>query len=373
MAATSERDLLRATTRRFIESEFPILRVREMAEDRSKFDREVWRRGCELGWTAMLVPEELGGGSISDQSLLDLVAVAEEMGRVIQPWPWLPANVVAFALAEAGPNEAQASALAAVAAGDAIATWALVDESGAWAPDDISMSVTARDDGYTLRGAKLYVQDADAADHLLVAARGDAGLMQLLVPADRPGVRVEPMHGLDFARRLFRVEFDNVAVPASSAVGASGDAREQLDRQLQLAFILQCAESVGGAERICELTFQYANDRFAFGRPIGSFQAVKHMCADMLVLLEGSKATTASAAAAFQRRDPDAAAQASIANAHVGAAFSKIARDAIQIHGGIGYTWEHDAHLYLRRAKANELLLGDAAWHRERLCQLAGV
>jgi alkylation response protein AidB-like acyl-CoA dehydrogenase len=216
------------------------------------------------------------------------------------------------------------------------------------------------------------VEDADVADHLLVAGHDGHGVTQFLLPSSTPGITVVPMQGLDFARRLFRVVFDDVDAPAASVVGAPGGAGDAIDRQLQLAFVLQCAESVGGADRLCELTFQYAKDRFAFGRPIGSFQAVKHMCADMLLLLAGSRATTAAAAAAFQS-SPDAPVQASIASAHVGGAISKIARDAIQVHGGIGYTWEHDAHLYLRRAKSNELLYGDPSWHRERLCQLAGV
>ena len=366
-----DRELLQQTTRRFLESEFPIERVRALAEDNTKFDRELWRRGAELGWTAMLVPEHLGGGSVSDAPLLDLCAVAEEMGRMVQPWPWLPGNVVAFALAESGSTD-HAEALAAIASGDAIATWALVDADRGWQGAATSLQARRRGDSYTLTGVKVGVEDADVADHVLVAGDDGGGPTQFLLPRATPGITVEPMQSLDFARRLFRVTFENVEAPATSVVGAPGAAADAIDRQLQLAFVLQCAESVGGADRICELTFQYAKDRFAFGRPIGSFQAVKHMCADMLMLLEGSRATTASAAAAFPDA-PDASVQASIANAHVGAAFSKIARDAIQVHGGIGYTWEHDAHLYLRRAKANELLYGDPSWHRECLCQLAGV
>jgi alkylation response protein AidB-like acyl-CoA dehydrogenase len=313
----------------------------------------------------------MGGGSVTDAPLLDLCAVAEEMGRMVQPWPWLSSNVVAFALAQSG-STTHTDVAAGIASGDAIATWALVDEDAGWQGAETSLAAVHRDGAYVLNGVKVGVEDADVADHVLVAGHDGSGPTQFLLPRSTPGITVEPMHSLDFARRLFRVVFDEVETPTTSVIGAPGAAGDAIDRQLQLAFVLQCAESVGGAARLCELTFEYAKDRFAFGRPIGSLQAVKHMCADMLVLLEGSRATTAAAAAALQGA-PDAPVQASIANAHVGAAFSKIARDAIQVHGGIGYTWEHDAHLYLRRAKANELLYGDPSWHRERLCQLAGV
>ena len=367
----NERDLLRATTRRFLESEFPVSRVRALADDRGSLDRELWRRGAELGWTAMLIPEELGGGAISAEPVVDLTIVAEEMGRLVQPWPLLSTNVVAAALAASGSDE-HAKVLSGIASGDTLATLALVDEDG-WRGADVTLAVDRSDGAYRLNGSKVWVDDADAADHLLVVGRDGGRLLQLLVPTGVPGVTVEPMAGLDFARRRCRVTFDDVEVPATALVVDGDDAVASIEWQLQLAFVLQCAESVGGAQRVCELTFQYAKDRYAFGRPIGSFQAVKHLCAGMLVLLEGSKAATAAAAAALQAGAPDAAALASIASAHVGEAFSKIARDAVQVHGGIGYTWEHDAHLFLRRAKANELLLGDPAWHREHLCRLAGL
>lgn len=363
---SEEQDMLREATRRLLETELPVSRVRELADDADGFDRAVWRKGADLGWYAMLVPEEHGG---TGGSIVDLVVVAEEMGRVVSPGPFLPVNVVALALAEAGSAEQRATVLPALASGETTAAWCVSEDDGLWDPAGVSLSAKGDADGFTLDGTKLYVQDAHVADHLLVTARLDGALAQLLVGRDTPGTSVRPLQAMDITRRLCEVTFEGAHVPAAALVGVPGAPTEAaLERQLQAALVLTCAESVGGSERMLEMTVQYAKDRVQFGRPIGSFQAIKHKCANMLVWLEASKAATYYAALAFQDRLDDAPEAASIAKSYVGDAFTAVTGEGLQIHGGIGFTWEHDVHLYLRRAKSNEVLYGTPSWHRERLC-----
>jgi alkylation response protein AidB-like acyl-CoA dehydrogenase len=217
------------------------------------------------------------------------------------------------------------------------------------------------------------VQDAHVADHLLVTAADGAGLSQFLVPAKTAGVTIAPLEALDLGRRLAEVRFDGVRVGQDALLGAAGGAAAQVERQLQLALALQCAETVGVVDRTLEFTVDYAKQRVAFGRPIGSFQALKHRFADHATRLEGAKAATAYAARAVQDQAVDAALAVSIAKAHGGKFGTEIVRDCLQMHGGIGMTFDHDIHLYLRRAVSNEALWGTPAAHHERLCVLAGV
>ena len=228
-------------------------------------------------------------------------------------------------------------------------------------------------DGFVLTGDSGYVQDAHVADQFLVTATTKTGLSQFLVPAATAGISVTPLDALDLGRRLSSVRFDAVAVDDSTVVGAVDGAAAQVERQLQLAFVLQCAETVGVVDHVLEITLEYAKERVAFGRPIGSFQALKHRFADHAMWLEAAKAVTDYAAVAVQLGAVDAAIATSIAMSHVGSSATEITRDCVQIHGGIGLTWEHDLHLYVRRAVSNEALWGTPAAHRERLCELAGV
>jgi alkylation response protein AidB-like acyl-CoA dehydrogenase len=369
---TDDQELFVETTRRFLETHAPMTSVRALFADPVGFDRGVWRQGAELGWTAMLVPEDLGGGSLSGQGLPDLALAAEELGRALHPGPFLPSNVVAFALAAYGSGE-QHELLAGILSGEQIATWCMAGPAGVWSADAVDTQVSADGDGLVLSGTASFVQDAVNADVLLVTARGLGGLTQLVMRAATPGVTVAPLATLDLARRLDEVRFDGVRLPRSALLGDEGDADGAVERQLEVALVLQCAETVGLVDRVMEFTLQYAKDRVAFGRPIGSFQALKHRLADHAMWLEGSKATTCYAARAVQTRADDATLAVSVAKAHVAKTATAAIHDCVQIHGGIGMTWEHDIHLYLRRAVSNEVLYGTPQFHCQRLCDLAGV
>jgi alkylation response protein AidB-like acyl-CoA dehydrogenase len=368
---TDDQQLFHETTVRFIESELPITRVRELHDDPIGFDRSWLRASAELGWYAMLVPEADGGGTISGEGLVDATIVAEELGRHVQPGPFLPMNVVAAAVAEHGTPEQRAEILSPLAAGELVVTWAVAAGDGSW---DVGrgLRVERTSAELTLQGGRGFVQDARAADWFLVAGTLDGRTVQVLVPADAPGLTVTPLVGLDLSRRLAEVSFDSVVVPEAALVGQVG-AEDAVERQLQVALVLLCAETVGVIDAMFTTTVEYSKDRTAFGRPIGSFQALKHIMADLALYVETCKAAAVAAADAVQRRAPDAAEVVSMAAAYIGDIATDVAQESLQIHGGIGYTWEHDLHLFMRRARTNSVLYGEPGWHRERVCAYHGL
>jgi alkylation response protein AidB-like acyl-CoA dehydrogenase len=333
-------------------------------------DRDVWREGAALGWTSPLMPESDGGGSVTDQPLVDLVVVAEEMGRALYPGPYLATNLVAVAIVESGSEAHRKRFLPALASGEAIASACFTEDGGC---DAASVAVRSTSEGGDVRldGLARFVPDAAVADLLLVTAREGSGLTQFLVPLPRAGVAVRVLRGLDLTRRLCEVRFEGAHISGDLRLG--GDAGKAVERQLAIGAVLLSAESVGLADRLLEMTVDYAKTRVQFGRPIGSFQAIQHKLANMLLWLEGSRAVAHYGALAVQEGFADALEAVSTAKSHVGDAVAALCGEALQIHGGIGFTWEHDLHLYLRRAKSNQVLFGDPAWHRERLCALAGI
>lgn len=367
---SEEQDMLRKSVRDFLEAKSPVTRVRELMDSDGGFDRDLWRAAGQLGWFAMLAPEAHGGAG---QSIVDVVVIAEELGRLVQPGPFLPANVVALALSERGTDEQQAAHLPGLLNGETTAAWAIAEPGRAWDAAGVELEATPSGDGFRLDGVKTYVQDAASADVILVTARHNGGLAQFLVDATADGVRADPLKTLDLTRSLCKVHFEGVTVPADRVIGDPGGDEEQTARQLMAAAIITCAESVGGAQQVLDMTVEYAKNRVQFDRPIGSFQAIKHKCANMLMWLEASKAATYYAALAFQDGMDDLAEAVSIAKSYVGDAYAAIAGEGLQVHGGIGFTWEHDVHLYLRRSKSNQVLWGEPSWHRERICELVGV
>jgi alkylation response protein AidB-like acyl-CoA dehydrogenase len=365
-----EHDLLRSSTRRFLENRQPITRTRAVLEAPETFDREVWKDGADLGWTAMLVPAEYEGGSVTEQPLVDLVVLAEELGRVLYPGPFVPTNVVADALATAGDDAQRKELLPPIARGDVVAAWCFTEDGSA---DDSAVGVVAApdDDGYRLDGVAGYVHGAAAADLLLVTARSGGGLLHALVPIPADGVTARKMGALDLTRRYGEVRLDGVTVPRSSVLGNGGPSDGAvLARALAIATILQAAEIVGAADHLFEQTLDYAKERVQFGRPIGSFQAIKHRFADLKISLEAMRAAAYYAALALADGRDDAEEAVSVAGAYVGDTFAALCGEALQLHGGIGFTWEHDVHLFVRRAKVEQVMYGDGAWHRERLCAL---
>ena len=370
---SSDQELFVETTRRFLEAECPIAEVRALYESERGFEPEYWRRGAELGWTSMLVPEQLGGGNVSGNGLLDLALVAEEMGRLVSPGPLLPVNVVADAIARGGTDAQRSEVLPGLLDGSAVATWAFDEGDGAWSASGVDLRATQDGDEWVLDGHKSFVQDAGAAGWFLVTARTGDGLTQFLVPAATAGVAVSPLGSLDLVRRFGEVNFTGARVAATAVVGAVGGAADDVERQIQVALVLQNAETVGATSRVFEFTLEYANDRIAFGRPIASYQALKHRFADMKTWLEGCLATATVSARAVAAESDDAAELVSVAKAFIAERTPIMIQDCVQLHGGIGVTWEHDLHLYLRRCTQNAALYGSARQHRERLAVLLGM
>jgi alkylation response protein AidB-like acyl-CoA dehydrogenase len=305
---------------------------------------------------------------VSGAGLLDAAVLAELRGHHLQPGGFADTNAVVATLARAGTAQQRADVLPALVAGESAAAWAFADPTGDWSgPAGVAATPVAG--GYRLSGAKGLVVEPHAADWLLVTAGAPDGVVQFLLPATTPGVRVGVLSGLDLTRRLGRVRFDGVEVAASAVLGGPAE----VDAQLRVACVLAVAETVGAMARLFELSLRHSRDRTAFGRPIGSFQALKHQLADTSLLLEQSHAVATGAARAVQAGGPGAAEAASMAKAFVGDAAVELAHKSWQIFGGISYTWEHDFHLYLRRLTADASLYGSPSWHRERLCQLVGV
>jgi alkylation response protein AidB-like acyl-CoA dehydrogenase len=362
---TDDQELFREATARFIKTACPLTTVRAWADHETGSDYV--KQAADLGWFALFVPEELGGGQISGSSVRDAVLVAEERGRLLQPGPFLDDNVVAYAIATLGTEAQRIDVLPALAAGQSFAVWALTDSHGDWKPG--AVQAISSGTGFTLSGTAR-TEGVDCADWILVSARHDGGISQFLVSRDAPGVTIEPLESVDITRRCFEIGFDEVHIPVSSVLGALHHAEAEVVRQLDLATVLLISDTIGATDALFEMTRQYALDRVAFGRPIGSFQAIKHLLADLSLFLEMGKAAATAATRAVADDQGQVSEIVSIAKAFVSERAVEIAQGCFQVHGGIGFTWEHDLHLYLRRIVTNASLYGDGAWHRERVCAL---
>jgi alkylation response protein AidB-like acyl-CoA dehydrogenase len=372
LGLTSEQELLRETAARFIDETCPLPLVRQLIGSQTGLPAEYLRAAGQLGWFAMLVPEDLGGGSVSGAGLADTAIVAEERGRALQPGPFVCTNVVAAALAADGTAEHKKAILPAIRDGEAVATWAVGDDLIGAAPGG-TLRAASRGEGFVLSGHVAPVQAAAQADWLLVSAAGADGPSQFVVDTTAPGLTVTPLDGLDLTQRYASVALDDVVVPADSVVGEVGGSGSAVENQLRVACVLTTAETVGAMDSLFELTRRYTIDRMAFGRPIGSFQAVKHQMADMSLALEAAKAVAAAAARAVQERWPGAGEVVSMAKSWVADVGVDLVQGCAQVYAGIGFTWEHDLHLFLRRVTMNGLLFGPADWHRERLCRAEGL
>jgi alkylation response protein AidB-like acyl-CoA dehydrogenase len=364
--------LFQETTRQFIESEVPIPEVRRLAREAAGFDREWWVQAAGLGWTSLLVGEDNHGGSLSGNGLADLAIVAEEFGRAVAPGPLLGCNLVARALdaaAQAG-DRSHDDDLKAILAGEMVASWAFRDAGGSWHPRSPTLTAERDGDDFVLSGRKTKVEFGGQADAILITAATAAGPTQFLVPSGADGVRIEPLEALDLVRRYADVGLSGVRVPRESVVGEVGGAGPAIEGLLRHLLVLQCAEMAGAADRVFAMTTAWAADRYSFGRPLNSYQALKHRFADMKTALEASHAATTGAAAAVGAGDPDAGAMASVAKAYVADRATEIIQDCVQMHGGIGVTWEHDIHLYLRRVTTDRGLAGTPRDHLRHLGDL---
>jgi len=372
LGLTDDQQFFQETTRKFLEQEAPLTAVRALADDPAGFDRAWWARGAELGWTSFLVPEDDGGGSLSGAGVVDLAIVAEEMGRLVSPGPLVPTNVVADAVARGGSPELRAEVLPGIVAGEIVAAWCIAGPSGGWDEHGVAVGATgdAPDGGaLVLDGLSTPVEYAAQADELLVTARSDGGLTQCLVPASAPGVHIEAIESVDLVRRFATVHLEGVRVTPDRVVGEVGGAAGAVERQLHLAIALQCAETVGALDRVLDFTLEYLADRSSFGRPLASYQAIKHRIADIKMWIEGSHGVTELAVQAVQDDDPEAIEIVSAAASYLGDHAGEILQECTQLHGGIGVTWEHDLQLYLRRITLDRNLFGTPAQHRERIAE----
>jgi alkylation response protein AidB-like acyl-CoA dehydrogenase len=369
-AFSEEQEMLRRSTRDFLAKECGSKVVRKLMEGPDAYDPALWKKIAGLGWTALGIPEQYGGAG----TFLDLIVVLEECGRSLLPGPFFATMGLAVpALIEAGTEPQKKEVLGAIAEGKARATLAMTEPSGRWDASGVTLAAKPVAGGWRLDGVKLFVPDAEGADYVVVAARtrgeGEDGISLFLVKGRPKGMSVTQLQTLDMTRRWSEVRFEGVQLDGDALMGAADKGWAPLKRALEWGTAALCAEMVGGAQKVLEDSTEYAKTRHQFGKPIGIYQAVSHKLADMLVLSESGRSATYYAAWAVEADAPDRSLASSMAKAYVSDAYRKIAGDGIQVHGGIGFTWEHDMHLYFKRAKASEVTLGDATYHRELVAQ----
>src|SRR5712692_584392 len=374
---SQEQEMLRATARKFFENECPSTFVRDRMQEPAGVTDDFWAKLAEQGWLGLIYPEEYGGAALG---FVDLTVLMEEMGRVVMPGPFFSTTVLGgLIILEAGSTAQKTAWLTRIAAGEAKTTLAWTEPNARWDAEGVTTTARAAGSGFVLSGAKLFVPDAHLADVLVVVARtsegprAEDGVSLFLVPAGASGLDVKLLPTMDQTRKLCEVTLRDVRVPADALLGVRDGGWAPLARVVERATVALCAEMCGGAQRVLEMTTEYAKIRVAFGKPIGAYQGVKHRAADMLVDVENAKSLTYYAAWAVDENVPEAALAASMAKAYVTDAYRKVAGAGIQLHGGIGFTWEHDLHLYFKRAKSSEFTFGDATYHRERVAQLINL
>jgi alkylation response protein AidB-like acyl-CoA dehydrogenase len=368
-----EQEMLRKSARDFLAKESPMTYVRRMMEDDVGYSVETWRKMAELGWMGLIYPEPHGGAGLD---MVDLAVVVEEMGRVVMPGPFFSTVLLGgLAVLEGGDDAQKGRYLKAIAAGDLKATLAVLEPSGRWNAAGVEATAVVDSGGYLLSGVKLFVPDAHVADLVVIAARtvrgqGEEGISLFAVDVPKDGVTITPLKTMDQTRKLCEVKLDQVRVGPEALVGPRGGGWPILKRVIDRAKVALCAEMCGGAERVLEMSVEYAKVRVQFDRPIGSFQAIQHKCANMLLLVESAKSATYYAAWAVANGVPEAPLAAAMAKSYTSDAYRIVAGEGIQIHGGIGFTWEHDMHIYFKRAKGSEVTFGDATYNRELVAQL---
>jgi alkylation response protein AidB-like acyl-CoA dehydrogenase len=367
---TEEQELLRETARDFLAARTPMARVREVMAGPETLDDAAWRELIELGWTGLVFPEAFGGSGLG---LVELCVVLEELGRALAPVPFLPTVLAGLAIGEAGDPVQQAAWLGRICTGETAATFAITEARGSDDRDRLAARALRVNDGWQLDGCKLFVPDAAVADVLVVVAKAgegdDFGLFA--IPRKIRGLTVAEMASIDPLRPIYEVHFDGVRLPADARLGGDRDAWPVIERVLDLGRVMISAEMIGGAQKCLEDAVAYAKQREQFGRPIGANQGIQYKCADLLTEVESAKSLTYYAA--WAARSDDAATTAAMAKAYVSDAYLHAAEENIQIHGGVGFTWEYDCHLYFKRARSDGSWLGDATCHRRRVARLIGI
>ena len=370
-----EQVMLKTSARDFLENECPKTLVRDMMDDEAGYSPELWRKMADLGWHGLAIPEEHGGvGS----SFLDLAVLLEEMGRALVPGPFVPTVVHAGRTILAAGNEEQKQRfLPAIAGGETIMTVALLESSGSLEPSSVGVTASPSGQDFVINGVKLFVPDAHTADHLICVARtkegtGEDGISLFLVDTKSEGLQVEVLRTMT-GEKLCEVTFSNVAVSGSDLLGELHGGWPVVQDMLDEAIVAECAWMMGGARWVLETSVDYAKEREQFGVPIGTFQAIQHKLANVAVEVEGATSIVYYAAWTVDESEADRTMAASVAKAWCSDAYKHAAFEGIQIHGGIGFTWDHDMHLYFKRAKSSQVTFGDADYHRERVAQLLDV
>jgi len=361
--------------RRFLSKECPVDYVMEMFDDEKGFADESWKKMADMDWMAMRIPEAFGGMGLE---LLDICLVLEEMGRAVAPGPFFSTVMLAAeTIIEAGSDAQKERYLSKIADGKIRVTVAFHEPDSGADLGYIQMPAQEEGGAFVLNGTKLYVPDAHVSDFLVCAARtaeGDdpeQGVTLFVMDLETEGISVTLLPTMDGTRKLSAIEFKDVRLDAGSVLGDLGNEWHPLRRALQRAQVGLCAECVGGAHRVVEISSEYAKERIQYDQPIGAFQAVKHMCAQMYVDMESARSILFWAAWAQDHGDEkEAALSASTAKSYCSEAFTRVAGRGIQVHGGTGFIWENEMHLYLKRAKANEMALGDPVYHREQVIRL---
>jgi alkylation response protein AidB-like acyl-CoA dehydrogenase len=374
-AFSEEQEELRRTVRQFLESKSPETEVRRLMETTEGYDPAVWKQmGQELGLQSLAIPEEFGGQGFS---FIELGIVLEEMGRVLLCAPYFSSVVLAAnAILDVGTDDQKKALLPGIASGDTIATLAFTEPSGKWDAAGITMEATEGEGGrFTLSGEKMFVLDGFTADLIVVVARtkgttGVDGISFYTVRGDADGLTRTALSTMDMTRKQAKLEFNNVV---AEPLGSTVDGYAAFSKVMDQAAVALSNEMMGGAQKVLEMSVEYAKVRVQFGRPIGSFQAIKHKCADMLLEVESGKSAAYYASWAAAEDNEELPVVAALSKAYCSEAYFHAAAENIQIHGGIGFTWEHPAHLYFKRAKSSEIYLGDPTYHRELLAQRIGI
>jgi alkylation response protein AidB-like acyl-CoA dehydrogenase len=374
-ALSEEQEMLRNSARDFLTKECPKTLVRQMETDEKGYSPTMWKGMADLGWTGLVFPEAYGG---SGMTFLDLSILIEELGRALAPSPFLPTVVYCgLPILAAGTDEQKKHFLPGIAKGETIMTLALTEPSASWDAGGVTLKATAEGDDFVLSGTKLFVPDAHIANYLLVVARTkegkhkEEGITLFLVDAKSPGIKLNALKTMG-SDKQFEVIFNKVKVPKKNILGKLDHGWSIIQDLMPKATLAQCAWMVGGSQQVLEMTVSYAKERVQFGKPIGSFQAIQHKCANMATDVDGSRFVTYQAAWKLTE-GLNCALEVSMAKAWVSDAYRRTCAEGHQIHGGIGFIKDHDMQLYYRRAKASELAFGDADYHRELVAQQIGL
>jgi len=359
--------LFQTSARELFSQECPSVLVRDTTEKDVPHAQNLWKHLAEQGWTGLIFPEEIGGLGLG---MVEMAVAFEEMGRALVPGPYLSTVPLAGTALLRSPSHAASRYLRAIADGTVRATVAFLEEGAGWEVDSIAMPAAEAEHGLTLNGKKLFVSDAGDADLIITAAKSRAGLVLAAIDPKSPGLKINAMPSVDSIRPLYEVLFDDVAVKKEDILAEGQVAADIMAASLDVGTLALTAEMLGGMQWILDATVEYAKTRKQFGKPIGQFQAVQHHCADMLLMTESTRSAVYYAAW-LMGNDPGLAPLAiSMAKAYASDCYREVGNLGIQVHGGIGFTWDHEIHFYYKRAKASEIMFGDALHHRERIARI---